>query len=168
MSSCDRRTLILLAALAPLAACGFTPALAPGAPAAALRGRIRADDPRDADDFALVARLEERLGRPEAPVWRLSWTLAVTEDRLGRTRDLGDTRGQMAGTLRYRIAPLGATEGAPAAAAGTVSAFSGYSRTATPLANRAAEEAARRRLMVMLADALTTELTATAGGWATP
>lgn len=161
----DRRRFLLLATAAPLAACGFTPALAPGAPAAGLTGQIRADDPADADAFALVERLEERLGRPAPGArWRLSYNIATEEDRLGRARGLGDSRAQIAGSLRYQLRAAG---GEAVLASGTVSQFAGYSLTSTPLANRAAEEDARRRLMRMLADALATELMATAGGWAT-
>ncbi len=72
MSSCNRRTLIL-APLA-LAACGFTPAYAPGGAATRLMGTVRAADPSDKNGFDFVERIEERLGRPEAAA--MTWPTA--------------------------------------------------------------------------------------------
>ena len=159
----DRRRLLGLLAAAPLAGCGFTPALAPGAPATALRGRIRAEDPTDRDGAAFVQRLEERLGRPSAPAWEMDWTPQVTETLLGLQPGLGETRGQLTGTLRWDLRPLG---GETPVAQGIARQSAGFSRTATPLADRAAAEDARRRLMILLADAVVAELLATAADWA--
>ena len=163
MSWSDRRSLLLLAAAAPLAACGFTPALAPGAPATALAGRIRADDPTDVATAAFVTRFEERLGRPTAPAWRLSYALVITESRSALEPERGETRGQFDGTLRWTLLPWG---GDTPVATGTARQFAGFSRTSTPLARRSAAEDARRRLGLLLADAVVAELTLTAGDWA--
>ena len=163
----SRRSL-LLALAAPLAGCGFTPALAPGAPAAGLQGRIRADDPPDRDAAEFLTRLEERLGRPTAPGWTLAYRLEVTETRLGLEAGIGETRGQMVGNVVWALTPEGAPDTRPGdpVARGQSRQFAGFSRTATPLANRAAAEDARRRLARMLADAVVAELTATASRWA--
>jgi LPS-assembly lipoprotein len=162
----DRRGLVLALAALPLAAgCGFRPALGRGGSAAALQGRIRADDPRDRAAFELVARLEERLGPPGPDALRLAYALSLREEVLGRTAGVGDTRGQVSGTLRYELSRPGE---AGVLHRGSVAAFAGYSRTATPLANRAAQEDARRRVTRMLADDLVTDLVASAAGWAGP
>lgn len=157
-----RRAVLALAVLFPLAACGFRPALAPGAPATGLFGRLRADDPADRDGVEFVARLEERLGRPAAPGWRLAWALALEEERLGLEAGVGETRAQVLGRLDWRLIPEGAE--APVAE-GRIARFTGYSRTATPLAEEVAARDARVRLVRLLADALVTELTATAPDW---
>jgi LPS-assembly lipoprotein len=163
MSWSDRRRLLALLAAAPLAACGFTPALAPGAPATALFGRIRADDPPDDAAAAFVARIEERFGRPADPAWRLAYTLSVLESRGALEPGLGETRAQLTGILSWRLLPMG---GDAPVARGTQRQFTGFSRTATPLARRTAAEDARARLGRLLADALAAELIATAGDWA--
>ena len=158
-----RRAVLALLALLPLAACGFRPALAPGAPATALFGRIRADDPADRAGVEFVARLEERLGRPAVPGWRLAWTLTLEEERLGLEAGVGETRAQLLGRLDWQLIPEGAE--APVTE-GRIARFTGYSRTATPLAEETAARDALARLSRLLADALVTELTATAADWA--
>lgn len=148
----------LLAGLAAvLAGCGFTPAYGPGGPATKLQGRVRPRDPVDADGFAFNARLAERLGPPAAPVYALDYdlTLAVTP----QLRDFDDT------TLRHALngtADFALTETATGrtVAEGRVSAFSSYDSGGTTVAAVAAEEAARARLVVMLADQVVTRLIA--------
>ncbi|MBK5926147.1 hypothetical protein [Rhodobaculum claviforme] len=162
MWSCDRRTLMLGLAALPLAGCGFRPALAPGGPADGLRGRIRADNPGDDAGLAFVTRLEERLGTPQAPGWRLGWSLGIATERRGLVAELGDSRGQMIGRLDWTLTPEGADT---PVARGTAERFVGYSRTTSPLAIRAAAEDARRRVAEMLAEAVASELIATAPGW---
>jgi len=164
MSLSDRRTLLIALAGLPLAAgCGFSPAYAPDGPGMALRGNIRADDPADRDGFDLVERLEERLGRPRAAAYALSYIIEVTEQQLARTAALRESRVQLSGSVGFELRPTG---GGAALTGGTVSNFTGYSTTSTPLANRAGAEDARRRLMHILADQIVTRLTATVPDWA--
>jgi LPS-assembly lipoprotein len=165
MSWSERRKVLTLLAAAPLAACGFTPALAPGAPATALLGRIRADDPSDDITGAFVTRLEERLGRPADPGWRLAYTLTAFESRGALEPGLGETRAQITGILAWQLYPIGADT---QVARGNLREFTGFSRTSSPLARRSATEDARDRLGRILADALAAELIATAGDWAGP
>lgn len=157
-----RRTLIL-APLA-LAACGFAPALAPGGPAAALRGRIRADDPVDRNGFDLVGQLEERLGRPDAPLYRLSYAIAVRPVGVGITAENAITRYNLTGAVDYAV-----TDAAGArVTGGRVQGFTSYSATGSTVAGLAAEEDAGLRLMRILADQIAARLVATAGDWAAP
>ena len=65
MSWCNRRTLVFLPLA--LAACGFTPTLAPGSAADDLQGTIRLADPTDKFSFDFLQHMEQRLGRPENP-----------------------------------------------------------------------------------------------------
>ncbi|MGY6411548.1 MAG: LPS assembly lipoprotein LptE [Alkalilacustris sp.] len=159
----DRRRLILGLAALPLAGCGFTPALAPGAPALALRGRIWPDPPGDRPGVAFVDRLESRFGPPTAPGWRLGWSLQITPERRGPAPGVGETRGQMIGRLSWTLTPEGAET---PILQGQAERFAGYARTTSPLAIRAAAEDARLRVAEMLADALAAELIVTAGTWA--
>jgi len=160
MSSSDRRTVLLgLSALA-LAGCGFRPAYGPGGVAADLRGRVAVDPPDTRDGFALVERLEERLGRAEAPLYRLSYRIATSREGLGVTGEQEITRYTVAGELFFQLRDL--STGA-IAQSGSVTAFAAYSATGSSVATLAAERDAGRRLMVMLADQLVTRLVAASG-----
>ena len=159
----DRRHLILGLAALPLAGCGFSPALAPGAPATALRGRIHPDPPADRPGVAFVDRLEARLGAPASPGWRLGWSLAITPERRGPAPGVGETRGQMVGRLTWTLTPEGAET---PILQGQAERFAGYGRTTSPLAIRTAAEDAQLRVAEMLAEALAAELIASAGRWA--
>ena len=164
-SSERRRLLGALAALPTLAACGFAPTLAPGGAAAGLRGRIRADDPDGPDEFAFVERLEERLGRPDAPRYALSFDIDVSTDDMATVRGEGATRSTAIGRVRYTVRRLDDDD---TVHEGRAESFTGWSRTEEALAERFAREEARARLMRILADRIATDLTATAGDWAAP
>lgn len=158
MWSSERRRLIAaLAALPLVAACGFRPAHAPGGPGAALRGQVRADDPVSARDFAFVAALEDRLGRPQTVRYALAYDIAVRERGGAQVRDVGDTRFQVFGQVTFTL-----TDTATGAdlATGTVQNFTAYSATSTQMATRIAQQDAERRLMVILADQVVTRLLA--------
>lgn len=138
-----------------LAACGYAPALAPGQPAAALFGRVRADDPADRRARAFVARIEERLGRPGAGAWRLGYTIETTPQGVGITPEGATTRIRIGGAVTFALAAAG--EDAPLLA-GREESFAAYSTTATAVATLIAEEAAEARLMRLLADRVVARL----------
>jgi LPS-assembly lipoprotein len=166
MSSPDRRgVLAWLAALPlaalPLAACTFTPALAPGGAAAGrLMGRVQVDDPGDRFGFVLVDRLEERLGRAEAPLWRLSYSISTATQGVGITPESAITRYNLSGTIAWSLHRAG--PGGERVAGGTARSFVGYNATGSTVAGFAAEEDAQRRLMRLLADQIVTRLIAEA------
>lgn len=161
MSSSDRRHLLALLAALPLAAaCGFAPVYGPAGAGTRLQGRLRADDPATEDAFHLVARLEDRLGRPAATALRLSYDIGITEEGGLATADRGASRIRVIGTARFRVSDDGLT-----LTEGVAEAFTAYSTTSTPLATRVAAEDARRRLMILLADGMVTRLLATAPQW---
>lgn len=172
MSSCSRRTLLGWLAALPLAACGFTPVYGPGGAAEGLRGDIAVDPPSDAPGFALVQRLEERLGLPDAPAYRLAADIALDEVGLGITPDQDITRLRLLGRLSYRLTHIASGE---VVASGSLRNFTGYSApvfddtrgsiAGNTVSVRSAERDATRRLMVILADDLVTRLLATAPDW---
>jgi LPS-assembly lipoprotein len=158
MWSPDRRTLLLLPLLS---ACGFAPAYAPGAPATALRGRVALAAPADRIAFALSARLQDRLGAAQAPVWRLETTISTAVEERGITPDGAVTRYHLVGQVDWRLVAL--ADGAERLA-GRTESFTGYSATGSTVATLAAEDAAAERLMVILADQIVTRLLAAAPG----
>jgi LPS-assembly lipoprotein len=147
---------MLLAPLA-LAACGFTPALAPNGPATALLGTIYVQDPTEKNGFDLVERLEERLGRPESLRFDLAYTITTETVGVGFTTDNQITRYNLKGVIDYTL-----TERASGTrvAGGRVQSFTGYAATGSTVAILSAEEDARLRLMRILADQITAQLIA--------
>jgi LPS-assembly lipoprotein len=157
----DRRSLILLPLA--LAACGFAPAYGPGGPAEGLRGTIRAAEPSTKDAFELVKQLETRLGRADAVRYDLAYTITTEAIGVGYTPDSTITRYNLTGSVDWTLTDR--TTG-QRATGGTVSSFTSYSATGSTVAGLAAEEDARRRLMVILADQIVARLLATSGAWA--
>lgn len=150
------RRAFLLLPLA-LAACGFTPAYAPGAPAADLLGAVRVQDPADKNGFDLVERLEERLGRPETARYDLAFTITTEAVGVGITTANEISRFNLKGVVDYTL-----TERATGArvAGGRVQNFTAYSATGSTVALLAAEEDAAIRLMRILADQIVARLIA--------
>ncbi len=152
MSLFDRRTLLILPFA--LAACGFTPVYAPGGTGALLRGQVTVQDPNTRESFLLVQELENRLGRGSGK-YGLAFDLTVTEEGLGITRTGDITRFNVVGDVNYALFDF-ATE--TVIFSGTTNSFTGYSATGDTVETLAAERDARERLMVILADQITTEL----------
>lgn len=163
MSSSDRRKFLLLMAALPIAGCGFAPAYGTTGAASGLQGRIRVDDPSDKNGFDLVQRLEERLGRPEAPRYALSYKIVTKPIGVGVTPENAITRYNLTGSIEW-----GLTDSATGArlTGGSVNSFTAYSATGSTVAGLAAEQDAALRLMRLLADQIVTRLIATSGQWA--
>lgn len=138
-----------------IAACGFAPAYGPGGKATKLTGAVRVQDPSDKNGFDLVERLEERLGRPEAPRYDLAYTITTESVGVGFTADNKITRYNLKGVIDYAL-----TEQATGAriTGGRVQSFTAYSATGSTVAQLAAEEDAAYRLMRILADQITARL----------
>ncbi len=158
MSLFNRRTLFFLP-LALFAACGFTPVYAPGGTASALRGKVEVAVPESVDAYLLVQNLEERLGRPETAAYRLSLTLGTQAQGQAVTASNETTRYSIVGKVGYVLHDIASEN---IIASGAVDNFTGYSATGSTIETLAAERDARARLMVILADQITTQLYTTA------
>ncbi len=149
----SRRALLFLPLV--LAACGFTPVYAPGGTAAALRGKVEVAAPETVDSYLLVQNLEEQLGRATQPDYKLALALAITAQGQAVTAENETTRFSLAGKIDYKLIDITSDE---VITEGSVENFTGYSATGTTLETLASERDARERLMVILADQLTTQL----------
>jgi LPS-assembly lipoprotein len=158
MSWSDRRH-VMLGLAAVLAGCGFTPAYGPGGGSAALAGRIGFADPTDKRAFDLVARLEDRLGRPQAPLFRLDYTIRTKPLGVGITPEGAITRYTLTGGVDWRLVEA---ETGVERLSGRADSFTSYSTTGSTVAGLAAEEDAGVRLMRILADQIVTRLVAEA------
>lgn len=160
MSSFNRRAILLMGA-GPLvlAGCGFTPAYGPDGAATRLRHTVLVDAPSNEDQFELVRQLEHRLGAPNAARFGLSVALDISEDGVALTTDNRTTRKEVIGVGTYALRDLASKE---VLVSGKVDSFTGYSTTGSTVSELAARRDARRRLMIILADRITTELMANA------
>ena len=113
--------------------------------------------PRDEEGFALVKRLEDRLGLPQTPDLALSADIRVTEDAVGFLPDGEISRYNVVGQVDWRL--VRRSDGA-SVASGREKSFTSYSATSTTVATSFAQRDARRRLMVILADRIVTDLIA--------
>ncbi len=156
MSSFNRRTLLLVPLA--LAACGFTPAYAPGGAATKLLGAVWVQDPTDKKGFDLVERLEERLGRPEDRRYDLAYTITTEAVGVGITTENEITRFNLKGVIDYTLSDHATGD---RLAGGRVQSFTAYSATGSTVAGLAAEEDAAFRLMRLLADQIVARLIAT-------
>lgn len=159
MSSSDRRQFLILLAALPLAACGFTPAYAPGAAGDRLRGRVAVQAPENRNEFAFAGRLETRLGRASAAEYDLGYSLKLERVSGGISPDNDITRYTLRGEATYTL-----TERATGTrtAGGKVRNFTSWSATGSTVAGVTAEEAANERLMTILADDIVARLIAEA------
>lgn len=157
MSWSDRRTVLLALAALPLAACGFTPAYAPGGAGQALRGQVRASDPVTSRDFDFVAAFEERLGRPTTTRFELAYTITTSERGSAQVSGVGPTRITLFGEIAYSLSEIATGE---TVTSGKLRNFTNYSTTDTQLATRRAQEDAEKRLMRILADQVAARLLA--------
>ena len=160
MSLFNRRTILLWPL--GLAACGFTPAYGPGGAANGISGAIRAANPSDKNAFDLVARLDQRLGRPNADRYDLDYTIKTRPVGVGITPDNAITRYNLEGTVVWTLTDRGTKA---RLTGGKVESFTSYSATGSTVAGLAAEEDAAARLMRILADQIVARLIATSGDW---
>ena len=160
MSSSDRRSILLLPLA--LAACGFTPAYAPGAAGLALQNTILAAEPRDKPAFDLVERIEERLGPSDNPRFALAYTIQLKPVGVAISTANAITRYNLTGAVDWALNDV--TTGARLTG-GRAESFTSYSATGSTVAGLAAEEDAAQRLMRILADQIVSQLLATSGQW---
>ena len=153
MSSLNRR--FLLALPLALAACGFTPVYAPGGTGAALRGKVTIVAPESEEGYLILRNVEERLGRAQANVYRLTLTPVLERQGQAITEAGEITRFSIIGRVSYE---LRLTSDDSLLASGTVQDFAGYSATGSTVETLAAESDALDRLMSSLADRVTARI----------
>lgn len=146
-----------------LAACGFSPTLAPGSAAAGLQGKIRVADPKDKYGFDFLQRMEERLGRPAQAIYDLSYSISTEAVGVGITPEGAIQRYNLKGSITWSLTRRADNT---RLTGGRVADFTSYSATGPTVAEISAEQDAGVRLMRILADRIVTELQATAAAWA--
>ena len=137
------------------AACGFSPVYGPGGTASALHGKVEVAAPGSVDSYLLVQNLEQLLGRGGQPTYALSLKLSTTSRGQAITASNETTRYSLEGRVDYVLRDISSNT---VAASGRVDNFAGYSATGTTIETLASERDAHERLMVILADQITTRL----------
>lgn len=160
MSSPDgltRRALLAGLAALGLAACGFTPAYAPGGAGAALRGRVAPREAATADELAFAEAIRRRFGPEAGRAHALDYTLVLATVDQATAPDDSAIRTALAGTADYRLVEAGTGR---VLAQGRASAMTSWAATGSPVATLAGEAAGRERLAHMLADQVALRLIA--------
>ncbi len=151
--SWSRRALLAAAPLA-LAGC-FRPMLAEGTAAAGLRGRVALPPIEGRLGYHLTQRLEDRLGRPERPDYRLEVALTTRDTGLAITQDNTVTRRTVTATAVWTLRLSG--DPAPLIRRRQI-ARSGYNATSSLYATRVAERTVERRLAEELAERIARDI----------
>jgi LPS-assembly lipoprotein len=152
MSSFNRRSVVVLLALG---GCGFTPALRTGGPARQFLGTVRAQDPKDQQDFDFVASIEDRLGRPDVVQYDLRYSIVTASEGVAITAEGAITRYNLTGAVDWTLTRVADGE---RLAGGREDSLTSYSATGSTVAGLKAEEDAARRLMTILADQIVARL----------
>ncbi|MCF6329897.1 MAG: LPS assembly lipoprotein LptE [Henriciella sp.] len=111
--------------------------------------------PETVDSYLLVQNREDRLGRASQPDYKLALALAIREQGQAVTAENETTRYSLVGRVDYKLIDITSDE---VISEGSVDNFTGYSATGSTLETLASERDARERLMIILADQLTTQL----------
>ncbi len=145
-----------------LGGCGFQPLYGAGGAASGLAGAIEVQAPAERDEYELVKRLEERLGQPNGARFRLGYRVETREEASGYTINAETTRKQVFGTVTFTLTDIATGQ---VVQSGSVTSFVSYSQQGTTVSTASGALDAHRRLMVALADLLTTRLIAGAPDW---
>lgn len=155
----------LVASALVVSACGFTPVYAPGGNAIALYDQITIQAPEqvnssgESNAYFLVRNLEERLGRNASGDYQLDLTLTTREEGQAITADNEITRYSIIGQAGYS---LRRQSDGTVISSGTETNFTGYSATGSTVETLAGERDAYERLMLILADQITSRILTTA------
>lgn len=160
MSLFNRRSLLACMTALPLAACNFQPVYGPGGSGDIIRNQIRVADPTSRLEFELVSRLEDRLGTGSS--YTLTYTVAVAERNLAIDETAVINRVNLVGSLSFNVLETGTGQSVQAA---SVSTFTSFATTESPVATESARRDAEDRLAIALADQLVTRLIAGAASW---
>lgn len=142
MSSSDRRTVLAGLGVLALGGC-FRPMLREGGAASDLRHRIALPAVDGRFDHFLVESLEERLGAPVQPSYRLDVVSTIDEQGLAVAQDNAVTRISLVAKASWTLWKTGSTEPALSDVAFTQS---GYSATGSLFATRQTRRTVERRM----------------------
>jgi len=146
-----------------LTACGFTPLYSEDSSARAIDGVFVIENSQTGGfGFAMNERLRTRLGDARTGPYRLQIDTRIDQEERAIRADRSVLRFNLDALAQFAV--LDAATGA-VLFKDNARSFTAYSAIASPFATRSAEEDARNRLAIALADQIVLRLAATAGDW---
>jgi LPS-assembly lipoprotein len=160
MSSSDttpdrRRFIAALSGLWLIAGCGFAPAYGTDGAALALRNTTAIEAPATVEGYRLRERLQDRLGQAQSASYLLSVTLDIDQIPVAVSSGQGTARYDLPGSASWVLREAGSDA---VLAQGQVDSFTGFLATGSTVATLTAENDARARLAVILADQIMARL----------
>ena len=143
-----------LSAALVLVGCGLTPVMEPSLQQ--LYKQVLVQAPVNRAEYELVRNLEAQLGTAESARFSLRYELKVTENNIVVSTAQEISRYSLIGELEYSLLD---SNGA-ALSRQTAKSFTGYSATGTTVATQRAQRDAYDRLMVILAEQVSSALLA--------
>lgn len=140
-----------------LLACGYTPVYGPGNGGSAAQQRFAFEDPASRDEYLLLQQMERRLGRNAAAEYSLTYDVAMSYENLGITVAGSITRYNIVGRVSFSVVE---TDTGQIVLSDSLEDFASYSAAGTTIATFSAEQDARERLMVTLANQVVARLLA--------
>ena len=164
MSLSERRNLLRMLAVLPLAGCGFRPIYGQGGAGAGLRGRLAFNLIETPEGLLLLDILEQRYGNAGAGAdFEVTLGLDIAETGMVLTAATGLTRVTVNGEATVSVKRRGAEE---VLFGERLRESVGYSAGPETLVTRSARADARTRLVRRLAERVVLRLGASAGDWA--
>jgi len=151
MSLYNRRKFIFLSLAT--AGCSFSPVYKSDLGPEFLKGKIVLPKPGNRDAYMLYSKLEENFGQLENPVFSLSVSFAITKKGLGSLGSI--TRYSLIGDARFRLIKIST---GTLIVGDKLKAFTSHSASSQTLATETAGRAARDRLMVSIANQISTSI----------
>lgn len=150
--------LLLVLPIMALTACGFTPVYGTDGSINVLMGSVLVLEPKTHNGYLLTKQLESRLGRTTDPRFDLGLEITTTLETLNINAEGDIERYNLIGSAPYTLRDK---QTGQITASGKVNSFTGYSATGTTVATQAAQQDAQKRLMIILADLIITNLITT-------
>lgn len=150
-----RRGFLTALACLALTGCEFTPVYGTGGQGTALDGNVAVAFASGNRGFALGQALQDRLGPPQDPAYRLSYSVSTSSERVAVTTAQSTNRFNLIGRSSFNLVRQSTGD---SVVSGRVDGFSSYSASGTSVATQAAERDGYERLMVILADKIVAQL----------
>ena len=147
----NRRKFIFLSLVA--GGCSFSPVYKSDFGPGFLKGKIVLPTPRDRDDYMLYSKLEENFGQLENPLFKLSVSYKITEKGLGSLGSI--TRYNQIGNANFTLIKISTDT---LIISDKLKTFTSYSASSQTLATETAARAARDRLMISIANQISTSI----------
>ena len=151
MSLYNRRKFIFLSLAT--AGCSFSPVYKSDLGPEFLRGKIVLPTSENRDDYMLYSKLEENFGQLENPVFSLSVSYGVSSKGLGSLGSI--TRYNLIGSANFRLVEIST---GTLIVSDKLKTFTSHSASSQTLATETAARAARDRLMVSIANQISTSI----------